>query len=135
MARARTPARLAAPRAGGGPAGAGPRGAGRKPAKFPVEVAPVAARAVEYAVTAVGSVEAFEGVQVTARVPARSSGCASARARRSDRASVLVEIEPQRYKLAVEAARAALEKTKAAEADAEAGVERRREGGGRHARA
>ncbi len=38
---------------------------------------------------------------------------------------MLVEVEPQRYKLEVEAARAALEKTKAAEADAKAGVERR----------
>jgi membrane fusion protein, multidrug efflux system len=38
---------------------------------------------------------------------------------------VLVEIEPQRYRLAVESARAALEKAKAGLADAQAGLERR----------
>jgi RND family efflux transporter MFP subunit len=39
--------------------------------------------------------------------------------------AILVEIEPERYRLAVEAARAALEKTRAAEADAKAGLDRR----------
>jgi multidrug efflux pump subunit AcrA (membrane-fusion protein) len=48
-----------------GPA-SGPGGRARM--QFPVEVAPVAAQNLVYAVTAVGSVEAFEKVQVTARV-------------------------------------------------------------------
>jgi multidrug efflux system membrane fusion protein len=112
------------PRAGGGPAGAGPRG-GRKPAKFPVEVAPVSARAVEYAVNAVGSIEAFEVVQVTARVPGAVERVRFSEGQKIGPGGVLVEVEPQRYKLEVEAARAALEKTKAAEADALAGVGRR----------
>jgi multidrug efflux system membrane fusion protein len=49
--------------------GAGPGGRARGEIEFPVEVAPVEARAVEYSVTAVGSVEAFERVEITARVP------------------------------------------------------------------
>ena len=48
--------------------------------------------------------------------------------------AVLVEIEPQRYQLAVESARAALAKTRAAEADAAGRARAPREGGGRHAR-
>jgi multidrug efflux system membrane fusion protein len=114
-----------APRAGGGPSGAGPGGGGRKPAKFPVEVAPVAARAVEYAVNAVGSIEAFEVVQVTARVPGAVERVRFSEGQKISTGGVLVEIEPQRYKLEVEAARAALEKTRAAETDAQAGVDRR----------
>ena len=113
-----------APRAGGGPAGAAP-GGGRKAAKFPVEVAPVAARAVEYAVNAVGSIEAFEVVQVTARVPGAVERVRFSEGQKIGTGGVLVEIEPQRYKLEVEAARAALEKTRAAETDAQAGVDRR----------
>src|SRR5690349_9801901 len=56
-----------------GEASAGGKGGGRGggrggPIEFPVEVEPVAARDVEYAISAVGSVEAFEQVQITARV-------------------------------------------------------------------
>ena len=60
--------------------GRGPAGPGASRRSSRSRSQPVAARAVEYTVTAVGSVEAFERVQVTARVPAWSSGCASARA-------------------------------------------------------
>jgi len=49
-----------------GPAGDKPKR--ERASSFPVEVAPVEARKVEYTLAAVGSVEAFEQVQVTARV-------------------------------------------------------------------
>jgi multidrug efflux system membrane fusion protein len=99
-------------------------GGGRGPVTFPVEVVPVSSRAVEYAVHAVGSVEAFEIVQVT-----RAFGAVEKILfREGDRVhegDVLVEIEPDRYRLAVEEAQATLEKARAALAEAEAGLARR----------
>ena len=105
---------------------AGPRGPGaRRPTKFPVEAQPVAARAVEYAVNAVGSIEAFEIVQVTARVPGVVERVHLREGQKVAPGAALVEVEPQRYRLEVEASKATLEKTMAAEADAKAGVDRR----------
>ena len=92
---------------------------------FPVETQTVALRSLVYTVNAVGSVDAFEKVQVTARV----SGVVD-RVRFSEGSfakvdQVLVEIEPERYTLAVEAAQASYEKAVASLADAEAGLKRR----------
>ena len=69
---------------------------------FPVEVAPVAARNVEYTVTAVGSVEAFERVQVTARVAGVVERVRFREGEQVEAGQVLVEIEPERYRLAVD---------------------------------
>ena len=89
---------------GGAPAaGQGPRNR----VQFPVDAITVQVRSLVYSVTAVGSVEAFEKVQVTARVPGvadrvlfREGGFAAAY-------QVLVEIETERYRLAVESSQAA----------------------------
>ena len=120
------------PRAGGPGAGEaagggkqGGRPGNRRSLKFPVEAQAIAARSVEYAVNAVGSVEAFETVQVTARVPGVVERVRFAEGQRVAPGAVLVEVEPLRYRLAVEAARAAHDKTKAAESEAAAGLERR----------
>jgi multidrug efflux system membrane fusion protein len=110
--------------AAGQRAGAGaPRGRG--PAAFPVEVVPVSGRPVVYTVTAVGSVDAFEIVQVTARVPGVVEKIHFREGTRVREGEVLVEIEPERYVLAVDEAGAALEKARAALAEAEAGLARR----------
>lgn len=103
----------------------GPGGRGGRAMEFPVEVQPVEQRQVEYSVNAVGSIEAFERVAVTARV----AGVVE-RVRFIEGASVspgttLVEIEPERYRLAVASAEATLEKQMAAKAEAEAGLARR----------
>jgi multidrug efflux system membrane fusion protein len=90
-----------------------------------VEVVPVTSRSVEYAVSAVGSVEAFEIVQVTARVPGAVEKVHFREGARVRTGDVLVEIEPERYRLEVAEARAALEKAKAALAEAGAGLSRR----------
>jgi len=101
-------------------------GAGRRAdIRFPVEVAPVAARRVEYSISAVGSVEAFETVAVTARVPGAVEKMHFAEGRVVEPGSLLVEIEPERYRLAVRSAKAAHEKALAAKAEAEAGLRRR----------
>jgi multidrug efflux system membrane fusion protein len=100
-------------------------GGGRGRVQFPVDTIPVQVRSLVYSVTAVGSVEAFEKVQVPARVPGvadrvlfREGGFAAAD-------QVLVEIETERYRLAVESSQAAYEKSEASKADAEAGLKRR----------
>lgn len=93
--------------------------------RFPVEVAKVEARSVEYIVAAVGSVEAFEQVQVTARVAGAVEKVHFAEGENVRAGHVLVEIEPERFRLEVQSARAALEKAEAQKADAEAGLARR----------
>jgi multidrug efflux system membrane fusion protein len=105
-----------------GPAG-GPGARGRM--QFPVEVAPVAAQNLVYAVSAVGSVEAFEKVQVTARVSGAVDRVLFREGEFASAGRTLVEIETERYRLAVESAQAAFEKAQASKADAEAGLKRR----------
>lgn len=110
---------------GKGGKGGGPGGGKRM--QFPVEVTTVETRRVEYAVTGDGSVEAFEQVQVTARVAGVVEKVRFVEGGTVDKGQVLIEIEPQRYQLAVKAARATLEKVKASEAEAAAGLARREE--------
>jgi multidrug efflux system membrane fusion protein len=105
----------------GGPGGPG----GRGPQALPVEIEVVQNRDVEYTVKAVGSVEAFEVVQVTARVPGAVEAVHFREGTRVGLGQVLVEIEPERYSLVVEEARAALEKARATLAESEAGLARR----------
>lgn len=105
---------------------AAPQGGGRRgPAEFPVEVQTVEARAVQFQLTAVGSVEAFEQVQVTARVAGAVEKVAFTEGETVEKGHVLVEIEPSRYQLAVDAARAALRKAEATRTEAEAALKRR----------
>lgn len=105
--------------------GGGPGGGARGPVAFPVEAVPVAARDVEYSITAVGSVEAFEVVQVTARVPGAVEKVHFREGDSVRDGEVLVEIEPERYRLVLEEARASREKAEASLAEAEAGLSRR----------
>jgi multidrug efflux system membrane fusion protein len=92
---------------------------------FPVEVASVRLQSLVYSVAAVGSIEAFEKVQVTARVSGVVDRVLFSEGNFAKVDQVLVEIETERYRLAVEAAQAAHEKAEAALADAEAGLKRR----------
>lgn len=101
-------------------------GGGQKALMFPVETTVVKNRAVTYSIYAVGSVEAFETVLVTARVAGVVDKVLFSEGARVQGDQVLVEIEPERYRLAVESARAAKDKAEAARAEAQAGLERRR---------
>lgn len=106
--------------------GASPgKGRGRGASSFPVEVATVSTERVEYAVPAVGSVEAFEQVQLTARVAGAVEAVRFKEGDQVKKGQVLVEIDPARYNLAVRAAKAALERVGASKAEAEAGLGRR----------
>lgn len=110
---------------GGGKASSGAGGGGRGGAVFPVEVQPVGGQSVEYAINAVGSIDAFEIVQVTARIP---GAVEKIHFREGDHVSggdLLVEIEPGRYRLAVQESEAAVAQAQAALAEAEGGLARR----------
>ena len=111
---------------GGAPSPSAKGGPGAKSrVMFPVEVAPVELRTMVYSVSAVGSVDAFEKVQVTSRVPGVVDRVLFAEGSTAAVDQVLVEISPERYRLAVESAQATYEKALAAKADAEAGLKRR----------
>lgn len=97
----------------------------RGPQAFPVETQVVQAREVAYSVSAVGTVSAFETVQITARVPGVVERVRFAEGDQVQQGQVLIEVEPQRYELAVRSARAVLEKARAVHAEARAGLERR----------
>lgn len=103
----------------------GPGGGARPRMAFPVEVQTVASRNVEYAVNTVGSVEAFEQVEVTSRVAGAVERVRFQEGGLVRAGDVLVEIEPERYRLAVRSAEANLQREIAARGEAEAGLARR----------
>jgi multidrug efflux system membrane fusion protein len=92
---------------------------------YPVEVEPVRVQSLTYTVNAVGSIDAFEKVQVTARVAGVVDRVLFSEGNYANVDKVLVEIEPERYRLAVESAQATYDKALASKADAEAGLKRR----------
>jgi membrane fusion protein, multidrug efflux system len=110
---------------GGGEKPAARGGGGRGAVVFPVEVMKVESRHVEYAITAVGSVEAFEKVQVTARVAGVVEQVRFSEGENVEKDQHLVEIEPNRYQIAVDAARANLQKAEATKAETAASLARR----------
>jgi RND family efflux transporter MFP subunit len=87
----------------------------------------VESRRVEYTVTAVGSLDAFENVAVTARVAGAVERVLFAQGQFVKKDQPLVEIELERYRLAVAAAEATVQKALAGKAEAEAGYERRQQ--------
>ena len=108
-------------RGAGGPPG------GRRNIDFPVEVRPVESRNVEYSITAVGSLDAFERVAVTARVAGAIERVNFREGQLVSAGQTLAEIEPERYRLAVDAAQATMNKALASKSEAEAGYARRQE--------
>lgn len=105
-------------------AGSGKRG-GRSGPAFAVDVLPIVANKQIYLVTAPGTIEAFERVQVTARVSGVVDRVAFSEGQPVKKGEVLVEIDSERFHLALNSAKAALEKTEAAVRDVEAMVQRR----------
>ena len=101
------------------------QGAQRRVLEFPVETKAVESRQVEYQVSAVGSLEAFEHVAVTSRVAGAIERVAFTEGQLVRAGQPLVEIEPERYRLAVEAAEATVQKQLAAREEAQAGFNRR----------
>jgi multidrug efflux system membrane fusion protein len=97
----------------------------RGPIEFPVELKAVSVQDVQYTLAAVGSVEAYEKVQVTARVAGVVERVRFAEGELVKAGQALAEIEPRRFEVAVRAARAALARVAASKAEAQAGLARR----------
>ena len=93
--------------------------------QYPVQVAPIVARQVQYNVIAPGSIDAFQQVQITARVAGAVDKVAFVEGQTVKQGDTLVLIEVDRYNVAVDQAKAALAKTVAAHQAAQAELARR----------
>jgi len=105
---------------------------GRRALTFAVDVMTVEAKPVTYVVTAPGRIEAFERVQVTARVAGAVDRVGFTEGEQVKRGQVLVVIDSARYQTAVDSSKAALDKALAAQSDAEAMVTRRQAASAEH---
>ena len=93
--------------------------------EYPVEVAPLAVKQMQYAVTAPGSIDAFQVVQITARVTGAVDKVAFVEGQTVKTGDPLVSIEAERYLIAVDQAKSAIAKADANEKAAEAALARR----------
>jgi membrane fusion protein, multidrug efflux system len=93
--------------------------------QYPVQVAPLELRQVRYTVMAPGSIEAFQQVQITARVAGAVDRVAFTEGAEVKQGDVLVVIESERYEVAVGQAKATLAKMEANEKAAEGELARR----------
>jgi RND family efflux transporter MFP subunit len=92
---------------------------------FPVDVLAVTSKKVDYIVEAPGTLEAFERVQVTARVSGIVDKVNFSEGQNVKKGDVLVVIDSERFQLAVNSAKLTLAKVRATERDTEAMVARR----------
>lgn len=112
-----------APAGSGGKGGkGGARGAGLM---YAVDVIPIESKKVSYVVTSPGTIDAFERVQVTARVAGAVDRVSFGEGQQVKKGDVLVVIDSARYQLAVNVAKAQLAKAQAAQSDTEAQATRR----------
>jgi membrane fusion protein, multidrug efflux system len=98
---------------------------GKRDLRFPVQVEEVASRPTQFSIAAVGSVAAFETVAITARVAGAVEKVAFQEGETADTERILVEIEPERYRLALASAKAALVRAESALKDADSSLARR----------
>ena len=99
-------------------------GPGRK-LEYPVQVAPLEKRHVQYAVTAPGSIDAFQQVQITARVSGAVDRVSFVEGQNVKEGDVLATIESDRYQVAVDQAKASLAKAQANQKSQQAELDRR----------
>ena len=103
------------------------KGKGVNKMAYPVTVAPLALRQVKYNVTAPGSLDAFQQVQITARVAGAVDKVGFVEGQSVKQGDLLVSIEPDRYQVAVDQAKSAVDKAAASEKAAEAELARRQQ--------
>jgi RND family efflux transporter MFP subunit len=109
------------------PAAGGKRGSGGGKLQYPVEVAPLEVRQMQYSVNAPGSIDAFQQVQITARVSGAVDKVAFTEGQNVKENDPLVSIESERYTIAVNQAKSTLAKAQATQKSAEAALNRRLE--------
>ena len=100
--------------------------------EYPVQVAPLEVRQVSYTVMAPGTIEAFQQVQITARVAGGVDKVAFVEGQSVKQGDLLVAIEPDRFQVAVGLANASLERARATEQSAEAELARRQDAVAQH---
>lgn len=105
----------------------------KKPYRMPVLAAAVAVSPLAQEVRLGGSLDPAELVQITSRVSGVAEQVRFNEGDRVEAGQVLVEIEPQRYRVAVERALAGLAKAEAQVAEARASLARREELAARNA--
>lgn len=110
------------PGGGGNAAAKGPR-----KVAYPVETEVVTGRKIDYTVSSVGSVEAFEVVQVVARVAGTVEEVMFKEGQSVAEKQVLVRIDLARYELEVEAARAVEKRASTTYADVKWGLDKRKD--------
>lgn len=108
----------------GGRGGRGARGAGAG-MTFAVDVMPIEAKKLNYVVTAPGTIDALEHVQVVARVAGAVDKVAFTEGQQVKKGDTLVIIEGARFGVAVKSAQAAYQKTLAQLSEDQAEVARR----------
>jgi RND family efflux transporter MFP subunit len=106
------------------PVQGGKRGGGAK-LQYPVDVSPLVAKQMQYSVNAPGTIDAFQQVQITARVAGAVDKVAFVEGQQVKQGDVLVVIESERYEIALEQAKAAVAKAESAQKAAEAALARR----------
>lgn len=115
----------------GGPGGGGKGKGGGRGARgggnlaFPVDTLKVELKKNEYLIKAPGTLEAFERVQVTARVSGVVDKVSFREGQEVKKGAILVSIDSERYRVSVNTAKAVLEKSKASQLDVEGQVKRR----------
>jgi RND family efflux transporter MFP subunit len=105
----------------------GPGGRGGGKLAYPVDVAQLAVRHMQYTVNEPGSIEAFQEVQITARVAGALDKVLFVEGQEVKAGEVMAMIESERYSVAVEQAKTAVAKATATEKAAEAALNRRLE--------
>jgi multidrug efflux system membrane fusion protein len=94
---------------------------------YPVTVAPLSKRQVKYNVTAPGSLDAFQQVQITSRVAGAVDKVGFVEGQAVKQGDLLVTIETDRYQVAVGQAKAAVDKAISLQQAAEAELARRQQ--------
>jgi membrane fusion protein, multidrug efflux system len=100
--------------------------------EYPVQVAPIELRQVNYTVMAPGSIEAFQQVQITARVAGAVDKVSFVEGQEVKQGDLLVAIEPDRYQVAVDQAKVAIDRAVATEKASEAELNRRQQAVAQH---
>jgi membrane fusion protein (multidrug efflux system)/multidrug efflux system membrane fusion protein len=90
----------------------------RREMRFPVAVSRITPAAVDYKVAAVGSIAAFEHIQITARVGGAVERVGFREGDVVKTGQLLAEIEPRRYQLALASALAGLQRAEVARLEA-----------------
>ena len=93
--------------------------------EYPVDVAPLEVKQMQYAVNAPGSIDAFQQVQITARVAGAVDKVAFVEGQDVKAGDPLATIESERYAIALAQAKTELAKANASEKSAEAALNRR----------